>query len=89
MEAAKLEEIMAKIPVDKLRKAFGCGFNGGVFVYWNEGPLGMDFSRTAYHCSIPGSDASIYFEADRMDPLTPEESRAFLDRMRSVLEDSP
>lgn len=82
MEVAKVGEIMAKIPLDKLRRAVGGELDGGVFVYWNEGP------ENAFYCSIPGSDATIYFGADRMDPLTPEESEAFLDRMRSALEAS-
>lgn len=89
MEIAKVEEIMAKIPVEKLRRAVIGGRDGGVWVYWNEGPLGFDFGRKSFHCSIPGSDADFYFEGDRMEPLTSEESRAFLDRMRSVLEANP
>lgn len=83
MEAAKLEEIMAKIPVDKLRRAIGGELDGGVFVFRGEGP------EDAFYCSIPGSEGFVYLGADHMDPLTPEESRAFLDRMRSALEASP
>lgn len=85
MEAAKVGEIMAKIPVDKLRRAVGGVLDGATLVVWNEcwNPWR---DEEGFSCSIPGTEGTIYLGADRMDPLTPEESGAFLDRMRSVLE---
>lgn len=86
MDAAKVDEIMAKVPAPKLRRAVGGAFDGGVFVLRGEGVRPGTLDEPAFHASIPGSDGSLHFGADRMDPLTPAEASAFLARMRSVLE---
>lgn len=85
MDAAKVEEIMAKVPRDRLSRAVGRGM-AGVYVFRGESLDPINLTDTLYHCSIPGCDWLVHFKAERMDPLTPAEADEFLARMRSALE---